>query len=332
MLPALAKLEQTISALDLSEEQHVVLARELKLLDREFEKQEYKISRIQKDKEVAVNLLSVSVENLEDANRQMSLKNEEIKMKNAALNLQKKLLGKSRKELEANLRELQQSYEALEQFSYIASHDLKTPLRTIAGYSQLLQRRYGHTLDPEAQEFITLIVGGVRYMDEIIRDLLEFSSLSMKKQPRKLANLNEVVGKVQADLLDQIEETSTNLIIEQPLPTLLIHESGIEQVFFNLIGNAIKFRGAEPPVIKIEAAVHEQKWQFSVSDNGVGIDASYANKLFRPFQRLHTDRPGLGMGLATCKKIIQIHNGDIWYQPRPGGGSVFNFTISATDN
>lgn len=332
MIPALAKLEQTISTLELTEEQRAILARELKLLDREIEKQEYKIVRTQKDKEVAVNLLSVSVENLEEVNRQMSLKNEEIKMKNAALNLQKKLLGKSRKELEANLRELQQSYESLEQFSYIASHDLKTPLRTIAGYSQLLQRRYSHTLDYEAQEFISLIVGGVRYMDEIIRDLLEFSSLSMKKQPKKMTDLNDVLGKVQADLNDQLEETHANIIIVQPLPKLPIHESGIEQVFFNLIGNAIKFRGEEPPVIQIEAAAHDQKWQISVSDNGIGIDANYANKLFRPFQRLHTDRPGLGMGLATCKKIVQIHEGDIWYQPRPGGGSVFNFTLSANDN
>ena len=331
MLPAFARFEETVSALDLTDEQRAVLAKEMRLLSRELDKQEYKIVRTQKDKEVAVGLLTASVEDLEEANRQMSLKNEEIKMKNAALNLQKKLLNKSRKALEANLRELQQSYEALEQFSYIASHDLKTPLRSIAGYAQLLQRRHGHTLDREAQEFITLIVGGVRYMDEIIRDLLEFSSLSMKKQPKTLSNLSEIVGKVRADLLDQIEETHANLIVEQPLPTLLIHESGIEQVFFNLISNAIKFRGKEPPVIKIEAAPHDQKWHFSVSDNGIGIDEHYANKLFRPFQRLHTDRPGLGMGLATCKKIIQIHNGDIWYQPRPGGGSVFNFTLSAAD-
>jgi signal transduction histidine kinase len=230
--------------------------------------------------------------------------------------------------LRASGAELTRSNKELEQFAYVASHDLQEPLRKVSSFAQLLASRYSGKLDGDANPFIGYMVDGARRMQTLIQNLLAYSRLGRKGQPFAAADGNGVLKQALSNLEGAIEESGA-VATSGPLPTVLADESQLVQLFQNLIGNAIKFRGAETPVIQIQAEGVGPSWSFSVSDNGIGIDQQFAERIFVIFQRLHgrDEYPGTGIGLALCKKIVERHGGRIWLEPRPGRGAVFRFTL-----
>jgi PAS domain S-box-containing protein len=242
-----------------------------------------------------------------------------------------------RKRAEAELKrkseELTRSNTELEQFAYIASHDLREPLRTITSYVQLLDSRYRSQLDGEALEFITFAVDGAKRMDQLIQDLLTFSRVGNAKLEFARVSVQDTLDIVLVHLQDTIEREKAEITWDV-LPEVKANQTQLVQLFQNLIGNAIKFRGTEKPRIHIAAKRHKQGWLLSVKDNGIGIDPKYSEKIFIIFQRLHArgQYEGTGIGLAICKKIVERHGGEIWLESEPGQGSVFNFTIGKTLN
>lgn len=237
-----------------------------------------------------------------------------------------------RKKAEEHLKrfagDLARSNEELQQFAYIASHDLQEPLRMIASYVQLLERRYKGKLDGDADEFIGYAVDGAARMQRMINDLLAYSRVGTKGRPFEPVDCNEVLGQVLDDLKLKIEETGA-VITCGPLPVVTADASQISQVFQNLIANSIKFRGDRRPEVRISAEPADNEWLFSVRDNGIGFDPAYGEKIFVIFQRLHpaTAYPGSGIGLTICRKIIERHGGRIWAEAEQGKGSVFFFTV-----
>jgi len=224
--------------------------------------------------------------------------------------------------------DLARSNRDLEQFAYIASHDLQEPLRIVAGYLQLLERRYKDRLDADANDFINFAVDGAARMQTLINDLLAYSRVGTKGSTAAPVNCEEVLARALGNLRTGIEESGAR-ITHDPLPTVSGDGAQLTQVFQNLIGNAIKFHGDKTPEIHVSAAHEDGRWKFSVRDNGIGIDPQYGDRIFILFQRLHTrDKyPGTGIGLVICKRIVERHGGKIWFQPRPGGGTTFYFTI-----
>jgi PAS domain S-box-containing protein len=224
--------------------------------------------------------------------------------------------------------ELRRSNAELEQFAYVASHDLQEPLRMISSYLQLLARRYQGKLDSDADEFIAFAVDGAKRMKNLINDLLMYSRVGTRGRPLTPASSEDVLKEAVANLQFMIEESGTQ-IIHEPMP--VIHGDPIQlvMVFQNLLGNAIKFRGSEEPCIHIGVRQDAGEWIFSVRDNGIGIDPKFAERIFVIFQRLNdrTAYPGTGIGLAICKRVIQRHGGRIWVQSRPGEGATFYFTV-----
>jgi light-regulated signal transduction histidine kinase (bacteriophytochrome) len=218
--------------------------------------------------------------------------------------------------------------EELRQFAYVASHDLQEPLRTVASYAQLLARRYRNKLDKDADEFIEYMVGGVTRMHTLLNDMLAYSRVTESKdKPLSPANLNAVVQSAMMNLDLTISENHAQVHVGS-LPTVPGDEVQLTQVFQNLIGNAIKYKSEEPPAVSITASEGEAEWIISVSDNGIGIDAQYAERIFGIFKRLHgRELPGTGMGLAICKRIIERHNGRIWVESEIGRGSKFSFSL-----
>lgn len=227
------------------------------------------------------------------------------------------------------LEELKRSNTELEQFAYIASHDLQEPLRMVGSYVQLIERRYKGRLDPEADDFIAFAVDGAKRMQNMINDLLQYSRVTTRGKPFERTDCNALLESSLVNLKVAIEESNA-VITHDPLPTIMADASQIDRVFQNLIGNAIKFRGENPPRIRISVEKKGTDWVFSVKDNGIGFDMQQADRLFRMFQRLQSGGkyPGTGMGLAICKKIIERHGGKIWAMSEIGKGSTFNFTIS----
>ncbi|HEV7231067.1 MAG TPA: PAS domain S-box protein, partial [Bacteroidia bacterium] len=236
-----------------------------------------------------------------------------------------------RKRVESDLKhksdELIRSNTELEQFAYIASHDLREPLRTITSYVQLLKNRYHDQLDEEAKEFIGFTVDGAKRMDQLIQDLLTFSRVGNAKLGFEKVNTADTVAIV-LDHLQEISQKEGAVITIGELPEIKANGLQMIQLFQNLLMNAIKFRGEAKPVIHVTGKKQKQGWIFSVSDNGIGIDRKYAEKIFIIFQRLHAkgQYEGTGIGLAICKKIVERHGGEIWFESEPGKGSVFYFT------
>ena len=217
----------------------------------------------------------------------------------------------------------------LEQFAYVASHDLQEPLRTVAGYLQLIERRYKSKLDKDADEFIQFAVEGAVRLQQLIDDLLTYSRIETRGRPFENTDCNQVLDSVLAGLRGFIRENQAT-ITHDSLPTVWGDRTQIGQLFQNLIGNAIKFRmPAEPPRIHIGCRRAEGAWEFTVQDNGIGISPEYFDRIFVIFQRLHakSEYPGTGIGLAICKKIVERHGGRIWVESRPGEGATFLFTI-----
>ena len=238
----------------------------------------------------------------------------------------------ARKEAEEKLVEernlLARSNAELEQFAYVASHDLQEPLRAVASCVQLLKKRYEGKLDARAEEFITHAVDGTKRMQALITDLLAYSRVGTHIHPFEPTDCETVLADALANLSMAIQESGA-VVQHDPLPTLLADASQLGQVFQNLIGNALKFRAARSPEIRITARREAGAWLFAVSDNGIGIESQYFERIFRVFQRLHTRTryPGTGIGLAICKKIVERHGGRIWIESQPDQGSTFYFTV-----
>jgi PAS domain S-box-containing protein len=226
--------------------------------------------------------------------------------------------------------ELARSNKELEEFAYVASHDLQEPLRVISGYIQLIERRYKDKLDADANEFIDYTTEATRRLQQLISDLLEYSRVGMRGKPlqptRAQAPLLVAIGSLEHAIAE-----SGARVTHDPLPEVLADELQLAQVFQNLIGNAIKFRGEAPPEVHIRAERDGPQWRLAVRDNGIGIESSYWNRIFLIFQRLHPRQQysGTGIGLAICKRIVERHGGRIWVESQSGAGSTFFFTLAA---
>lgn len=231
--------------------------------------------------------------------------------------------------LDRKTTELERSNTELEQFAYVASHDLQEPLRKVASFTQLLERRYKGQLDDRADQYIAFAVDGAKRMQVLINDLLSFSRVGRLTREHVRLDAADLVRLALADLSLVIEETGTRVTVAEDMPTVSVDQSLMVGVFQNLVGNAIKFRGEEPPEVAVGVRDDGTDWEFSVADNGIGIGPEYADRIFVIFQRLHPKDayPGTGIGLAMCRKIVEYHGGRIWLDTSVSRGTTFRFTL-----
>ncbi len=250
----------------------------------------------------------------------------------AALELRKAIVNivlRQAEELALLATDLERSNAELKKFAYVASHDLQEPLNQVANFVQLLEMRYDAKLDEDGKEFIGFAVEGVSLMQTLIDDVLTYSKVDLQGIEWQLTNVQDSLDQALGNLRGRIAETGAVITVD-PLPTIVADGTQLMQLFQNLIGNAIKFRKVEEtPHIHIGVQRQEDQWLFSVTDNGIGFDPQFAERIFVIFQRLHTrdEYPGSGMGLAICKKIIECHRGRIWVEAVPDQGATFYFTI-----
>jgi light-regulated signal transduction histidine kinase (bacteriophytochrome) len=227
--------------------------------------------------------------------------------------------------------DLQRSNQELEQFAYVASHDLQEPLRAVAGCVQILRNRYQDKLDARADELIRHSVEGAERMQTLIADLLAFSSVGTQGTKPVPLESGAALGSALVNLRTALTESGAT-VTHDPLPSVVGDRMQLTQLFQNLVGNALKYRSpARPPAIHVSAEPEGEHWRFAVQDNGIGIEPQYFERIFVIFQRLHTraEYPGTGIGLALCKKIVERHGGRLWLESQPGEGTVFYFTLSA---
>jgi chemotaxis family two-component system sensor kinase Cph1 len=248
-----------------------------------------------------------------------------------ALELRKAIINivlRQADELAQLAQDLERSNAELKKFAYVASHDLQEPLNQVANYVQLLEMRYCDQLDEDAKEFISFTVEGVSLMQTLIDDVLAYSKVDIQGSEFKLTDVEKSLDKALSNLRRRIGESGA-VITQEPMPTVMADSTQMMQLFQNLIGNAIKFRSEETPVIHLGATRLEDAWLFSVKDNGIGIEPQFSERIFVIFQRLHArdEYPGTGMGLAICKKIVECHRGRIWVESELGKGATFYFTI-----
>ncbi|MGB1241254.1 MAG: ATP-binding protein [Chitinophagales bacterium] len=243
-----------------------------------------------------------------------------------------KLLAQKNEEIQLQNNKLATSNRELEQFAYIASHDLKEPLRNIGGFTSLLERRYIEKGDEDAKDFMRFISGSVNHMHKLLTDLLAYSRIGMQEgNHTELLNLNDIIKQVSSNYQTSIKKHNAQ-IISTNLPTIHANRIQMIQLFQNLIGNAIKFKSEEAPEIHIHCAENTKEFTISVRDNGIGMEQEYTDKIFVIFQRLHnrTKYEGTGIGLSICKKIVEQHDGKIWVESQSGDGSTFYFSIPKT--
>jgi PAS domain S-box-containing protein len=226
------------------------------------------------------------------------------------------------------LADLDRSNKELEQFAYVASHDLQEPLRMVSSYTQLLARRYKGRLDADADDFIAYAVDGAYRMQRLINDLLAYSRVGTRGKEFEPTDCSAFFDQAVANLKVPIEESGA-VVDRGLLPTVMADKLQLGQLLQNLIGNAIKYHGDEPPRVHVSAEQKGNEWVFSVRDNGIGIDPQFADRIFVIFQRLHNREkyPGTGIGLAICKKIVERHGGRIWLESQVGSGATFYFTM-----
>ena len=236
-------------------------------------------------------------------------------------------------QLDSSLADLQRSNAELEQFAYVTSHDLQEPLRMITSYIQIIEEDYKGKLDADADQYIAFAVEGAKRMHTLVNDLLAYSRVGTRGESFMPISLNNVLSAATANLDVAIEESHA-VVTHDRLPTVLGDESQLIQLFQNLLGNAIKFRSDVPPIIHVGVEQTEDGWEFSVHDNGIGIDMKYAERIFAVFQRLHAreEYPGTGIGLAVVKKIVERHGGRIWAESEPANGSTFYFMLPKRDS
>lgn len=234
-------------------------------------------------------------------------------------------------ELKETMQELEKSNKELEQFAYIASHDLQEPLRKVKSFSELFAKKYHDQLDEKAEKYLSYIVGGTNRMQGLLNDLLTFSRVSTRGKELISTACDDILRRALDNLEISIKETEAT-ITHDPLPYARVDRGQLTQVFQNLLSNAIKFHSEEAPRIHISCKDDGDCWEFRVRDNGIGIDMDQSDRIFQVFQRLHsrTAYPGTGIGLAIVKKIIERHGGRIWVESEPGKGSVFGFTIPSS--
>ncbi len=277
---------------------------------------------------------------LEGKNQQIAFQNVKLESVNKQLediNLSQKtfnhVLAAKNEQIEHQNLLLENTNEELRQFAYVASHDLKEPLRMISSYTSLIQRRYTKSLDEGAKEFMGYITDATYRMNNLLEDLLAYSRISTHNQKKELINMNEVVEGVMASLQLTIKQKNATIHIQQ-LPQIDVNRSQMGQLYQNLISNAIKFAANDTPTINISAQKNGSMYLFSVKDNGIGISPEHQQKIFDMFSRLHTrqEYEGTGIGLATCKKIVERHGGTIWVESEINEGSTFYFTLPADDS
>jgi light-regulated signal transduction histidine kinase (bacteriophytochrome) len=238
--------------------------------------------------------------------------------------------ARAQRQLAEKVEELARSNTDLEQFAYVASHDLQEPLRMVAAYTQLLAERYRGKLDENADRYIGYAVEGATRMQGLLEDLLAFSRIGRSGAQSAPVDLNSVLDDAIKNLSVALKEHSV-MVTRNPLPTIVADRFQLVQLFQNLIGNAIKFRSKDVPQVRVSSEKQGEDWTFSVSDNGIGIAPEHQDFIFKIFQRLHTrsEYAGNGIGLAICKKIVEQHGGRIWVESELGRGSIFRFTFPA---
>ncbi len=253
---------------------------------------------------------------------------DELRESNARLSVELDERRRTEQRLAQYAGDLSRSNAELEQFAYVASHDLQEPLRMVASFTQLLAKRYRDQLDKDAHEFIDFAVDGAKRMQRLINDLLAFSRVGTRGKPFKPTDLGIILKETLDNLNTAIKESGAR-ITSGPLPTVPGDEVQLVQLFQNLLANAIKFRGAAAPHIEISAAAQDGEWVIAVQDNGIGIAPEHQERIFQIFQRLHgrSEYPGTGLGLAMCKKIVERHGGHIWVESQPGQGATFYFSL-----
>ena len=232
-------------------------------------------------------------------------------------------------ELVASNEALRQSNHDLNQFAYAASHDLQEPLRLVALYSQMLQKKYGGQLGPQADQYISFVINGAHRMEALLKDLLAYSQVGSSggEGPTGPVACADVLREVLFNLKASVDQNGA-IVTWNGLPTVQAHQIRLVQLFQNLVGNAIKYHRSDPPTILVEAKRRGAEWLFSVKDNGIGIKPEYAQQVFGIFKRLHGNTyPGTGIGLAICQRIVESYGGRIWVESTPGEGSIFYFTL-----
>jgi light-regulated signal transduction histidine kinase (bacteriophytochrome) len=261
---------------------------------------------------------------------EMQVAQRTLELRDANVNLAVELDERRRAERQLThyAEELARSNAELEQFAYVASHDLQEPLRMVASFTQLLARRYHGKLDQDADEFIGYAVDGATRMQRLINDLLAYSRVGTRGKAFKPEDGNAIFRQARDNLAKAIEDSGA-VVFQDPLPTVRGDEVQLIQLFQNLMANAIKFRGLESPQIQVSARKNGGNLIFAVRDNGIGIAPEHQERIFAIFQRLHqrSEYPGTGIGLAICKKIVERHGGRIWVESQVGNGSTFYFTI-----
>jgi PAS domain S-box-containing protein len=262
---------------------------------------------------------------LEELVRQRTL---ELEAANQRLHVEILQRQRAQETLLQTAQELERSNRDLEQFAYVASHDLQEPLRAVGGYVRLLQHRFPEAMDAKALEYIAGAADGAARMERLITDLLAFARVGTQSGGFARTDLNALFRDAVHNLQESIR-WAEGIVTCEPLPRLTVDATQMVQLFQNLIGNALKFRSEQPPRIHVQARQEGGRWIFSVRDNGIGIDPKYFERIFQIFQRLHTRvrYPGTGIGLAICKKIVERHGGTIWVESAPAQGSVFLFSI-----
>lgn len=219
------------------------------------------------------------------------------------------------------------SANELEQFAYVASHDMAEPLRMIASYLDLLSERYSGQLDEDADDFIALAVDGAERMQAYLSDLRNYSRIGRLEEPFETLSCRELLDEVVDELDGEIRESGVDIVIG-PLPYVIGEREQLTSVFGALVSNAVKFRGSDRPRLELGAVSDREGWRFTARDNGLGVAAIDEERVFGMFQRLHGHRyPGTGMGLAIARKSVERHGGRMWVEPAPGGGSIFSFVL-----
>jgi len=240
-------------------------------------------------------------------------------------------IRRQQEQLKHHAEELQRSNEKLQQFAYVASHDLQEPLRSVSSFCNLLQEQYQGQLDERADRWMSKIVRGSERMKTMVQDLLVYSRVESRGRDFERIDCEQIFANVKIDLATAIRKSAATVTCGR-LPTVMADQSQFTQLLQNLIGNAIKYRGDEPPRVHVQAERDDGMWVFSVKDNGIGIDPEYFSKVFQMFKRLHTrdEYPGTGIGLSLCQRIVHRHGGKIWVESEAGSGSTFYFTIPDT--